>query len=148
MSTTANAPRRTTLTIGDRVDRLARGGRTDDLDEVGVALTTPVLSVSECRSLTALYEDVELFRSTVDMARHRFGQGQYRYFDHPLPDIVAELRAAFWSHLLPIARQWAQRRAQPAPWPDGFEDWLEHCHAAGQERPERWAGFANAATDL
>jgi hypothetical protein len=102
---------------------------------LGVALTAPVLSVSECRSLTDLYDDDTLFRSTVDMARQRFGQGQYRYFDHPLPGIVAELRAAFWPHLLPIAREWAKRRDQPAPWPDDFEDWLRQCHAAGQKRP-------------
>jgi hypothetical protein len=69
------------------------------------------------------------------MARHRFGEGQYRYFDHPLPEVVVELRAAFWPHLLPIARTWAERRGQPAPWPDRLEDWLDRCHEAGQTRP-------------
>ena len=69
------------------------------------------------------------------MERHRFGEGEYRYFDYPLPSIVAELRAAFWPHLLPVAREWAQRRDQPTPWPDALEEWLEQCHAAGQQRP-------------
>jgi hypothetical protein len=69
------------------------------------------------------------------MARHRFGEGQYRYFAHPLPAVVAELRAAFWPHLLPIARSWAARLDRPAPWPDDFEEWIAHCHAAGQTRP-------------
>jgi hypothetical protein len=69
------------------------------------------------------------------MARHRFGEGQYRYFARPLPPIVAELRAAFWPRLLPIAREWAARRGQPSPWPDTLEQWLEQCHAAGQSRP-------------
>jgi hypothetical protein len=69
------------------------------------------------------------------MARHRFGQGQYRYFAHPLPELVGELRSALWPHLLPIARQWAERRDQPAPWPDRFDHWLERCHDAGQRRP-------------
>jgi hypothetical protein len=69
------------------------------------------------------------------MARHRFGEGEYRYFDHPLPAIVGELRAAFWPYVLPIARGWADRRGQPAPWPDDFGDWLEQCHDAGQTRP-------------
>jgi uncharacterized protein len=133
--TTAPVLKRTTLSIAERVDRLAWPSVTGDLDDVGVALTAPVLSVSECQSLTDLYDHDELFRSTIDMARHRFGQGQYRYFDRPLPDIVAELRAAFWPHLLPIAREWAGRREQPAPWPDDFEDWLGQCHAAGQQRP-------------
>jgi hypothetical protein len=69
------------------------------------------------------------------MARHRFGAGQYRYFDHPLPDIVSDLRSAFWPHLLPIARAWADRRNQPGPWPDHLRDWLAQCHAHGQVRP-------------
>src|SRR5438132_1662575 len=73
--------------------------------------------------------------STGEMARYRFGQGQYRYFDQPLPKLVAELRAAFWPHLLPIARAWAGRLGQPAPWPDSLDDWLEQCHEAGQTRP-------------
>ena len=51
------------------------------------------------------------------------------------PTLVAELRAAFWPHLLPIAREWAARAASPPPWPDDLDDWLELCHAAGQTRP-------------
>jgi hypothetical protein len=69
------------------------------------------------------------------MARYRFGAGEYRYFDHPLPEIVTELRAAFWPRLVPIARAWADRLGRPAPWPDDFGEWLEQCHAAGQPRP-------------
>jgi uncharacterized protein len=94
-----------------------------------------VLTVGECRALVDIYGDDARFRSTIDMARHRFGEGQYRYFDHPLPAVVTELRAAFWPHLLPIARTWAERRGQPAPWPDRLEDWLDRCHEAGQTRP-------------
>jgi hypothetical protein len=134
-SGTAPAPERTTLTIAERVDGLRWDGVADDLDDVGVALTAPVLSVSECRSLARLYDDDDRFRSTIEMARYRFGEGQYRYFDHPLPDLVAQLRAVFWPHLLPIVREWARRRDRPAPWPDSLEDWLEQCHAAGQHRP-------------
>jgi uncharacterized protein len=106
-----------------------------DLDELGIAGTGPLLDAAECRRLADLYDDESRFRSTVDMARHRYGEGQYRYFHHPLPDVVAALRAAFWPHLLPIAREWAERRGQPAPWPDDLGDWLDLCHAAGQTRP-------------
>jgi hypothetical protein len=117
------------------VDRLHWADIAAGLDDVGVGPTGSVLTVGECRSLVDVYGDDSRFRSTIDMARHRFGEGQYRYFDHPLPEVVAELRAAFWPHLLPIARTWAERRGQPAPWPDRLEDWLERCHEAGQTRP-------------
>jgi uncharacterized protein len=121
--------------IADRVDRLHWADIGAGLDDVGVAPTGSVLTVSECRALVDIYGDEARFRSTIDMARHRFGEGQYRYFDHPLPQVVAELRARFWPHLLPIARTWAERRGQPAPWPDRLEDWLDRCHEAGQTRP-------------
>lgn len=121
--------------VTKRVDRIDWPHVAGDLDEVGLAIAGPVLQAKECRSIAGLYEQDDRFRSTVDMARHRFGQGQYRYFAHPLPDTVTALRAAFWPHLLAIARCWAERREQPAPWPDAFDDWLDRCHAAGQTRP-------------
>ena len=105
------------------------------LDNLGSSLTGPVLTAPECKAVAELYGDDRRFRSTIEMARFRFGQGQYRYFDRPLPDVVAELRAALWPHLLPIAREWAGRLGRPAPWPDDLDDWLEQCHAAGQTRP-------------
>ena len=121
--------------MNDRVDALDWAGLTDQVDAAGSAQTAPLLTPEECRGIAALYDDVGRFRSTVDMARHRFGSGQYRYFDAPLPPVVAALRAAFYPHLLPIAREWAARLGRPAPWPDTLEEWLAMCHDAGQTKP-------------
>jgi uncharacterized protein len=125
----------TTRPVATRVDTLPWDAVTAELDDIGAALTPRVLTAAECRAVNDLYTDDGRFRSTIDMARHRYGAGEYRYFAYPLPAIVSELRAAFWPHLLPIAREWAGRRSQPAPWPDAFADWLATCHAAGQVRP-------------
>ncbi len=120
--------------LAGRRPRLGRRRR--GLDDVGIAAArADSRPTDECRDLRALYDDDERFRSTIDMARHRFGAGQYRYFAHPLPAVVAELRASFWPHLLPIARDWAARLDRPAPWPDDFDAWIAQCHAAGQTRP-------------
>jgi uncharacterized protein len=108
---------------------------TAELDEHGCALTPPLLTPEQCAEISGLYDEVHLFRSTIDMARYRFGSGQYRYFDHPLPEVVAELREAFYPHLLPIAREWAARLGRPAPWPDTLGEWLDACHEAGQVKP-------------
>jgi hypothetical protein len=108
---------------------------TDELAVGGIAAVGPLLEPGECRQLAALYDDDSVFRSTIDMARYRFGEGEYRYFADPLPAAVAELRAAFWPHLLPIARDWAERLGRPAPWPDDFHEWIARCRAAGQTRP-------------
>jgi uncharacterized protein len=125
----------TTASVASRVDGLGWNAVATDLDEVGIAVTGPLLDAEECEGLAALYDDDALFRSTVDMARHRFGEGEYRYFAYPLPPLVADLRAALWPHVLPIAREWATRRGEGAPWPDELDAWLERCHAAGQRRP-------------
>ncbi|MFD9816131.1 2OG-Fe(II) oxygenase [Streptomyces sp. NPDC059080] len=130
----------TTVRHPDRSGLAARVAATDprdlaaELDALGCAMTPRLLTPAECRDLIALYDRAELFRSTVDMARHRFGSGQYRYFAHPLPEPVRQLRAALYPLLLPVARDWADRLGRPAPWPDTLDEWLERCHAAGQDR--------------
>jgi hypothetical protein len=120
--------------VRDRVDGCDWSAAVAALDDAGVGPAGQVLNGAECRAVVDLYDDDARFRSTIDMARHRFGEGQYRYFATPLPAVVRDLRAAFWPHLLPVAREWAARRDQPAPWPDELEDWLDQCHAAGQTR--------------
>jgi len=69
-----------------------------ELDAQGCARTPRLLTPAQCRDLAALYEKPELFRSTIDMARHRFGSGQYRYFTHDLPEPVRALREALYPH--------------------------------------------------
>ena len=69
------------------------------------------------------------------MSRHRFGEGEYRYFARPLPDAVTGLRQALYPRLLPIARDWWARLGREAPWPDSLQEWLRMCHDAGQTRP-------------
>ena len=123
------------LQVARRVAGLDWAAISRTLDDLGSSPTGPVLTPQECKGLVGLYGDDRRFRSTIDMARYRFGQGQYRYFEHPLPKLVSDLRAAFWPHLLPIARAWAERLQHPAPWPDSFEEWLERCREAGQSRP-------------
>jgi hypothetical protein len=83
----------TTINISERVDALDWDQLREQLDTQGHAVTEPLLRKGETRDLAGLFDDEERFRSTIDMARYRFGDGRYRYFDHPLPDAIAELCA-------------------------------------------------------
>lgn len=118
-----------------RIDAQDWPALTEELDHVGCVQTGPVLTAQECAAFTAMWGEQHRFRSTVDMARYRFGQGTYRYFADPVPAPITAMRAAFYRRLLPVARDWAGRLGDPAPWPDEFEDWLDACHAAGQRKP-------------
>lgn len=118
-----------------RVDSLDWPTLIDGASSGGSAQSGPLLSEAECREIASWYSQEHRFRSTIDMARYRFGQGEYRYFGDPVPAPVAALRAAFYRHLLPLARRWADQFGEPAPWPDGFDEWIECCRRAGQVRP-------------
>ncbi len=125
----------TTTTIRDRVDALDWDALRDRLDAAGHTITVPLLNAAECEELSDLF-DGGRFRATIEMARHRFGDGRYRYFEHPLPDTIAALRSSFYRHLAPVANDWAQRlRGDDVTFPIEHEALLERCREAGQERP-------------
>jgi uncharacterized protein len=105
------------------------------LDARGFAITEPLFEPPECDELAAMF-DGDGFRSTIDMARHRFGDGRYRYFAHPLPEPIATARAAFYEQLAPIANRWAGLLSDDNPtFPATHAGLLVRCHTAGQSRP-------------
>ena len=121
--------------IRERVEQLDWDDLETQLDATGYAITTRLLDPDECHALADLF-DHGRFRSTIDMARYRFGDGRYRYFEHPLPDEIAALRASFYPHLVPIANRWGgQLRGERPTFPLAHDDLLERCHRAGQNRP-------------
>ena len=121
--------------IADRVDALDWDQLRAQLDDRGFAVTPELLDAAECSALADLF-DGGRFRSTIDMARHRFGDGRYRYFDHPLPEQIQALRTSFYGRLAPVANEWSERLGGEADaFPLEHAQLLARCHAAGQERP-------------
>jgi uncharacterized protein len=108
---------------------------TAELDARGSAILPGLLSVAACEELGSLYADDGRFRSRVVMGRHGFGQGEYKYFAYPLPTAVAELRAALYAPLAPLANEWSRRLGETRRYPQRLEDFLAHCHGAGQVKP-------------
>jgi len=107
----------------------------EGLDSYGYAPLGALLSASECAELAGLYEDSGRFRSTVVMARHGFGRGEYKYFSYPLPSTIATLRPALYRALAPIANRWHAAMGISTRFPATHADFIKRCHAAGQERP-------------
>ncbi len=105
-----------------------------ELDARGAAVIDGLLDADECRTMAARYQDAEGFRSRVLMQRHGYGQGEYRYFDYPLPDVVSKLRTAIYPQLVPLANRWNERMNLDTCYPAEHADYLARCHAAGQIR--------------
>ena len=123
-----------TQPIPQRVAALPWPELHDSLDAHGFAQTPVVLRAQECRELDASYENGR-FRSTIVMARHRFGEGEYKYFEAPLPEPVAQLREAFYPPLAEAANRWAERLGTDERYPGSLAPFLDRCHRAGQKRP-------------
>lgn len=122
--------------IADRIDALDWKAVTDSLSHRGYAVTAQILSAEECASLAGMYADEIRFRSHVVMERYRFGIGDYKYFNNPLPEIVASLRTAAYPHLASVANEWAEKLGEGSPrFPAEHAAFLKICRKAGQTRP-------------
>ena len=106
-----------------------------DLDDYGCAVLEGLVPNEACVALAEMYQDGARFRSRVVMARHGFGRGEYQYLRYPLPELIAELRAAVYARLAPIANRWNHAMGIEVRFPATHPEFLARCHAAGQRKP-------------
>ena len=121
--------------ITARVDALDWLQITSELDAQGCAVLKGLLTPDQCRATAALYPDDTHFRSRVVMGRHGFGRGEYKYFSYPLPDLIAQLRPALYTHLQGVANRWNEAMGIDIRYPAEYAAFLKRCHEAGQARP-------------
>jgi hypothetical protein len=106
------------------------------LDERGFASIRSLFSKPTCEEIAGYYGDDRYFRSRIEMARYAFGQGEYKYFKYPLPDIVQQYRESIYFQLAPLANRWAERLgSKTRSYPEKLSAFIEQCHRAGQKRP-------------
>jgi hypothetical protein len=105
------------------------------LDGQGWAVLPGLLFAEECRAAASLWREEARFRSRVVMARHGFGQGEYRYFGYDLPEPVARLRTVLYPPLAEVANRWQAALGRAERFPGAHRDYLARCRAAGQARP-------------
>lgn len=118
----------------ERVDSGNWEDITTEVNEYGGALLPRLLTPEEAEGIRGLYDTEGMFRATITMGRHRFGEGQYKYFRAPYPEPIERLKQALYPHLLPIARDWWAKLGRDAIWPDTLDEWLQMCHDAGQTK--------------
>ncbi|MEC3766248.1 2OG-Fe(II) oxygenase [Cupriavidus sp. SS-3] len=127
--------RRHDASVATRVDGVDWAAVARELDDFGCAAIPALLSADECDALAAGYGNDALYRSRIEMRRHGFGQGEYKYFRYPLPGLVAALRTALYPHLVPVANRWNAAMGIDVRYPTTHPDFIARCHHAGQSRP-------------
>ena len=106
-----------------------------DMHEHGYAAVANVLPPYVCDAFIADYDDPGIYRKTVMMERHRFGLGEYKYFDYPLPDLVQAVRETIFPMLASVANAWMKNLKIDVRYPASFGEFQERCHANGQLKP-------------
>ncbi len=91
------------------------------LDEQGYAAIPALLDVKQCNEIIDTYEEKGLFRSTVNMARYRFGVGEYKYYQAPLPDLLQQLREGLYPELAKTANRWLEQLNRSPEYPETLE---------------------------
>ncbi|OME95058.1 MULTISPECIES: 2OG-Fe(II) oxygenase [Paenibacillus] len=104
------------------------------LDEQGYAVLPKLLLSEECTEIINTYSEEDRFRSTINMARHRFGLGEYKYYQAPLPESLQQLREGLYPELALTANRWLTQLGHEKRYPASLDKFLGMCHAQGQER--------------
>ena len=107
---------------------------TEEMHQKGYAIISQLLSDDECETLKSDYNNTDLYRKTVIMARHRFGLGEYKYFNYPLPQFIQSIRTSFYPYLAPIANSWFNALHIEGRFPLDHPEFLQQCHFNGQQK--------------
>ncbi len=107
---------------------------TEEMHQNGFAIVPKILSDEQCEMLKVDYDNANLYRETVVMARYRFGLGEYKYFNYPLPHIIQVVRTNIYPKLAPIANAWFRALKIDMEFPLNHEELLKQCHENGQQK--------------
>jgi hypothetical protein len=105
---------------------------TESMHENGFTILANILSNKECEALKMNYSDPNLYRKTVVMERYRFGLGEYKYFNYPIPDLIQNIRTSIYSKLAQIANSWMKVLNINTVFPLTHQELLKQCHENNQ----------------
>jgi hypothetical protein len=120
--------------LAERIAALDWNSLQQTLDEQGYAAIPTLLDQDQCNEIMNTYEEAVHFRSTIDMARYRFGIGEYKYYQAPLPDLLQQLRESFYPKLAKTANRWHEQLGRDTVYPAALPAFLDQCRQQGQLR--------------
>jgi len=105
------------------------------LNNTGFAVIRKFLTDEQCADLIKNYSNDSLYRNTIDMKRYRFGEGQYRYFNYPLPSVIQKIRTDLYPPLATLANEWNEKLAIDIRYPPTHSEFIDTCQKHDQLRP-------------
>ena len=106
----------------------------ETLHNNGYAIVPNLLTNEQCENLKNDYDGPNLYRKKVVMERYRFGLGEYKYFDYPLPSLIQTVRTHIYPFLAPIANTWFKVLRIDKQFPLNHSELIEQCHQNGQRK--------------
>jgi uncharacterized protein len=107
----------------------------EEINERGFAILSKILSEEQCRELVRNYKNTNSYRKTITMERYRFGLGEYKYFNYPLPVLIQTIRENVYAHLSPVANEWMKLLKTDRQFPGTFSEFQTLCHTNKQIKP-------------
>ena len=105
---------------------------TREMHDKGFAIIPNFLTTGQCEELKENYDSPNRYRKTVVMERYRFGLGEYKYFNYPLPDLIQTIRENVYPKLAPVANAWMKALNIDKHFPETFKELQALCHANNQ----------------
>ena len=107
----------------------------ENMNKKGFAIIPDFLSPPQCEGLIKNYDNENLYRKKIVMERYRFGLGEYKYFDYPLPEMVQTIRENMYPHLAIIANNWMKLLKINRQFPNTFSELQSLCSKNNQVKP-------------
>lgn len=124
----------TTSSIQARLNAIPWEQVSAGMHQKGYALVPNLLTLQECETLKANYQHPDAYRKKVVMERYRFGLGEYKYFDYPLPDLLQELRENIYPQLAQVANTWMNALNIAQEFPLNHQAFIQQCQAKEQSK--------------
>lgn len=105
---------------------------TESMNRRGFALIPNLLTDEQCEELKQNYSHPTAYRKTVEMERHQYGLGEYKYFHYPLPDTIQNIRTDIYPYLAQIANAWSKALKMDKQFPLTHPELLQLCHSNNQ----------------
>jgi hypothetical protein len=121
--------------LEESIDKIDWTAVTEAMNTKGFALVPGLLHKEDCEQLIAAYTDETLYRKTITMERYRFGLGEYKYFQYPLPPLIQAIREQIYPNLVPIANTWMQVLKTDRQFPPSLAALHELCGTYQQVKP-------------